>query len=252
MKPFDKILITEISDPVFVFSEKGRVFEMKNRKHFGISFCESGQITYVMNGKKFVSDRQHAVLLPMGGNYQLIGDAKGVFPVINFQCSNFETDEISVFPLLNPDLCLKLCRKMQNIAMNEKNRFLMFSVFYELLSQVFVKEEPKNPLMPVKSFIEKNLSDPNLTNSVLAEKIGFSEVYLRKLFDKYYRTSPRQYVLELRLRKAKQMLSDTSFPVTEIAESCGFSSVYHFCRIFKEKVGVTPSRFADLSRIHEI
>ena len=75
---------------------------------------------------------------------------------------------------------------------------------------------------------------------------------MRKLFLSYYHITPKQYVLDIRIRKAKQLLCDTPFSVTAIAEECGFSSVYHFCRVFKEKTGFTPTEYANLNKIYQI
>ena len=252
MNMIDNPVVTEIMKPLFVFSEKGRVLEMKNRKHFGISFCEEGKITYVMNGKKYVSHPGNAVLLPKGGNYTLIGEIKGIFPVINFECTGLDLSEITEISISNSESCIKICKKIQNHFLYDQNRYRIFSSFYELLDLVFTSEERQNPLIPAISFIEKHISDPDLTNAVLAKYIGFSEVYTRKLFIKHYHITPKQFILELRLRKAKQLLSDTSLPVSVIAEASGFSCVYHFSRAFKEKVGMTPTEFANHNRSYEI
>ena len=102
MNIFENIIITDIQEPVIVHSQKGRQFQMKNRLYFGLSLCISGQITYTMNGKKFVSDKNCAVLLPKGSSYSLSGEKEGLFPLINFDCNNLKCDEIVVIPLDNP------------------------------------------------------------------------------------------------------------------------------------------------------
>ena len=107
-------------------------------------------------------------------------------------------------------------------------------------------------MVSVIEYIEKNLSDPLLSNAQLAKQVGFSEVYLRKLFLKHYGTTPKQYILDIRLQKAKQLLAETPFSVTAVAEECGFSSVFHFCRAFKQKTGMTPSEFSKRYHIQEI
>jgi AraC-like DNA-binding protein len=105
----------------------------------------------------------------------------------------------------------------------------------------FVKS--KAPLSSIIHFIENNLSDNSISNTSLAQKAGISEVYLRKLFISNLGITPKQYILDLRLKKAKQLLTDTNHTVTTISEKCGFTSPYHFSRIFKEKTGVTPTQY---------
>ena len=54
------------------------------------------------------------------------------------------------------------------------------------------------------------------------------------------------------LPQAKQMLVDTPFTVTAIAEECGFSSVYHFCRAFRQRTGKTPTQYAAENRTYQL
>ena len=49
-------------------------------------------------------------------------------------------------------------------------------------------------------------------------------------------------------RRAKQLLETGNLSVTQVAEKCGFSGVYHFCRSFKNITGLTPTQFAKQSQ----
>ena len=71
-----------------------------------------------------------------------------------------------------------------------------------------------------------------------------SEVHFRKLFAEKYNTTPKQYIIDVRMKKAKQMLRASNLAVTEIAYMCGFTSLYSFSRAFKDKTGQTPSEYA--------
>ena len=75
---------------------------------------------------------------------------------------------------------------------------------------------------------------------------------MRKLFIHHLNTTPKQYILEQRLQKAKGLLTDTSLTVTAISENCGFSSIYHFSREFKKKNGITPSQYAESHKIFKM
>ncbi len=48
------------------------------------------------------------------------------------------------------------------------------------------------------------------------------------------------------------MLVDTPFTVAAVAEECGFSSLYNFCRTFKNKTGMAPREYANINRIYQI
>jgi len=226
---------------------------MTDRSSYGLSLCASGKITYTMNGKTYISHQRNAVLLPQGGTYTLFGDAEGLFPVINFECKNFNCNEIMVFKLENPQAFLKSFEALKNLFLSNKNHLKIYSGFYELLNKIYYENlEKHTPLDSAIQFIDKNIQNSALSNTCIAKQIGISEVYLRKLFLSYYHITPKQYVLDIRIRKAKQLLCDTPFSVTAIAEECGFSSVYHFCRAFKNKTGMAPTEYANLNKIYQI
>ena len=96
------------------------------------------------------------------------------------------------------------------------------------------------------------MSLPDITNKNLAEICNISEIYFRKLFLKAYGVTPKQYIIDTRIKRAKQFLSDGNLKVISVAEECGFSNQYHFSRIFKEKTGVTPTDYGKENRIYKI
>lgn len=253
MNSLNNIIITDIQPPMIVQSKKGREFQMTNRQSYGLSLCISGQITYEMNNKTYISNPNNAVLLPQGGTYSLFGDKEGLFPVVNFTCTNFHCDEILIFELEQAQVCIKKFETLKNLFQGGNSSLEIYSCFYDLLGKVFSVNEKKPASLDFAiKYIAKNLQDPDMSNVSIAEKVGISEVYLRKLFLYYCGVTPKQYILEARIYKAKQMLVDTPFTITSIARDCGFSSVYHFCRAFKMRTGITPTQYADQNIIYEL
>ena len=251
MSLLENILITEMEPPVVVLFEKDRKVFMKDRWCFGLSLCKSGQITYKMNGKNFVCTEETAVILPQGQTYSIVGDKGGVFPVINFRCKNLDCTEITLINLQNPKVCIKDFETLKNLFTNNETLVKKMSAFYKLLDDLDTENSPKpKSLQSAIKYIEENLSDHALSNTELAERIGISEVYLRKLFKIHYKTTPKQYILEKRLQKSMQMLLETTLTVTVISQECGFSSPYHFCRAFKSKTGHTPAEYRKKFKIN--
>ena len=249
MDRLKNLVVTDIEMPQIVHSEKGREFQMIDRPTFGLSLCVDGQIIYTMHGKKFVSTAQTAVILPQGGNYTLYGEKDGIFPLINFRCEGFTCNEIIVIPLANPQSCLHCFEALKN----GQNQFQTFSSFYHLLDEITSRKSTQKPLLTrAMQYIEQNLPLPTLTNASIAGALDISEVYLRKLFITHLNTTPKQYILDLRIQKAKSLLTDTPLTVTAISENCGFSSIYHFSREFKKKNGITPSQYAENHKIFKM
>ena len=252
MDLFQNITVTAVEELFTVHFPKGRTMQMRDRASFGLSFCVSGQLTYTMGPQQIISDPDHAVLLPLGGSYRIHGDKEGIFPVINFSCTGLDCDRIQAFSLANPQSCLRDVEVLRNFLQLGSSRMQIFSTFYSLLDKITDDRRRADPLVPVIRCIEEHLTDPALDNLFLARQAHISETYLRKLFQRYYRTTPKQYILELRLQKAKLLLADNTLSVTEVAYKSGFSSVYHFCKAFKARTGITPTGYAASHRRQNI
>ncbi len=253
MDILDNIVITDITEIVTVSSSRGRTAKITNRPSYGLSFCTEGQITYTQNGKEYISDPAHAVILPMGESYSIYGDKKGVFPVINFGCSEFLCDEIIVIPIGNPESYIKDYEQMKSLMLFRKNRTKIISILYSIIHRLSVSGSiSSETLLPAIRYLESNYTNPNLTNALLAHQCAISEVYFRKLFSKHYNTTPKQYVMDIRIDKAKQLLTDGILKINVISEKSGFSNSYHFCRVFKEKTGLTPTEYMKQNKIYKI
>lgn len=249
MHNLNNIVVSDIVDITSVFSKKGRFEKMNNRKHYGLSFCTEGQITYTLNNKSYVSDPHHAVILPKGQNYTICGDKTGVFPVINFECADFLSDTFIVLPIENTDILMRDFIQLKKLQLFEKNRAKVISIFYNIIYNLSVSVLSGNGiLLPAIKYLENNYSSPNLTNEILAEKCHISEIHFRNLFKEHYGTTPHQYIIDVRINKAKQLLADGMLKINTISEECGFSNPYHFSRLFKEKTGLTPTEYLNQNR----
>lgn len=228
---------------------KGAAAEIKKRPSYGLSFCCEGQITYTLDGVDYISDPNCAIILPKERTYSLRVDKSGYFPLINFDCDGFLCDRHIVLPLKNPSALIKECEYIKKLSLFEKNRPKMMSAFYSLIDGIISQtEESSSVIGGALTYLEANLSDPTLDNEKLAKQANISEVYFRQLFLKQFGITPRQYIINARVAKAKQLLSSGNKKISAIAEECGFQSVYHFCRCFKDRCGMTATEYASLNR----
>ena len=81
-------------------------------------------------------------------------------------------------------------------------------------------------------------SDININK--VAEEVGISERYLRNLFSQYLNLSPLDYLNQIRINKAVELLRNTEMSIKEVCFQCGFQSPQYFSRIFKQQMGVSP------------
>lgn len=250
---FEKIFLNDCPKVVTVYSEKGKNEIMNNRRTYGFSFCESGKITYFHKGKQIVSEPGKVIFHPKGSTYRIERNKTGIFYVISFNCENDPGDEFEVKSIEHNEQLIKTLKKMKEMQLFKGNDYGAMSIFYNILSLITEKkQEISGALKPAMAFLEKNYADSSLTNAVLAEKCNISEVYFRRLFLQSFGKTPRQYIIDVRISKAKQLLADGIYKVNAVAEQSGFSNSYHFCRVFKEKVGITPTEYMEKNRIYKI
>lgn len=141
---------------------------------------------------------------------------------------------------------------MKALSLFEENRAEIMSIFYSILHRLSLESSVRNVIIPAIKYIESNYQNPKLSNAALAKKCNISEVYFRKIFTETYKTTPKQFIVDMRINKAKQLLSDGILNIGAVAERCGFSNQYHFCRLFKEKTGLTPTEYMKQHRIYKI
>ena len=93
-----------------------------------------------------------------------------------------------------------------------------------------------------KRYIDENFPNrfPDVTET--AHAIGCSPNYLSSLFLRAHGVTVKEYVNTLKFNYARRMLEESSYNVSEIAGSCGFSDVIYFSRQFRARFGYTPSQ----------
>ncbi|WP_171691677.1 response regulator transcription factor [Paenibacillus germinis] len=85
----------------------------------------------------------------------------------------------------------------------------------------------------------------------VASQVGYSMPYFSTMFKKTTGRTFTQYIMELRINKAKQMISTTNLRTNEIAERVGLENYRHFNKIFKRIVGMNPSDYRQSSKHNE-
>src|SRR5690625_262845 len=104
------------------------------------------------------------------------------------------------------------------------------------------KEMFNGEIYRVKRYINRNYNE-NLTLKKIAAKFYMNPVYLGQLFKKTYGIYFKDYLLNVRIEKAKQMLRQTDMRIYEVAEKVGFGSPDYFVTQFEKTEGSTPSKY---------
>ncbi|MFH1969977.1 MAG: AraC family transcriptional regulator [Verrucomicrobiota bacterium] len=95
-------------------------------------------------------------------------------------------------------------------------------------------------LLPALELIEQQLDNPSLAIGDLAQKVGVSEVYLRRLFRTVTGLGPAAFIQRRRIERACTLLRQTSTNIKQIAANTGFGDLTFFYHVFKCWTGITP------------
>jgi len=143
---------------------------------------------------------------------------------------------------------LKILLGMKKEMIGKKSHYelMLQGMLMELLVEIArlssVKSNSETDFTQIKNFLDENFSR-QIDCNILAELSGYSYHRFRHLFKELYGLSPYQYLMQIRLWNAADMLKSTSFSVSRIALETGFSDVSQFCSLFRKKYGCTPGQF---------
>lgn len=87
--------------------------------------------------------------------------------------------------------------------------------------------------------MEATLAEP-IPQTEIARRVGLSRRQLERLFARHIRRSPAQFYLELRLDRARRLLSQTELPIVDLALASGFASPSHFSKCYRQMYGKSP------------
>jgi len=244
MNVFSLLTVTEIDGVMVVDNAQGTERQVESRHACGLSFCTAGKLTYTCGGTVTESVPGTAVLLPEGSVYRLRCSEAGRFPLINFHCTPESRPEgFAAAGLRSDGYYLGAFARLQTLCLHPGSRQQAMALLYEMLDRLGQENRAQRRLEAAAAYMEAHFADPALDNAALAEMSHVSEVYFRRLFAREYGVPPHHYLQSLRMTRARQLLGSTALSVSQVAEQCGYASVYHFCRSFRQATGATPTEY---------
>jgi len=181
-------------------------------------------------------------------HWELLPSIRQQFPSLEISSELFEIDEDrytcagGIAPLdmilceirdrLGADIASRISEHYMCERVRDKNDRQLIRI-----AQRIGTSQPK--LIEAVSLMEANISEP-LTMSELSHHIELSKRQLERLFKRYLQCVPSRYYLELRLENARRLLLQTAVPIATIATECGFVSLPHFSKCYRNIFSVPP------------
>jgi len=228
----------------------------KHRERWAVALKLGGKTIYTVNGEQVLSDGLHPVILPKGCDYSWKCVESGECMIIEFDAAQ-EAREIFSFEILDNSFLTTAFQKIEKSlyvstsACQLECKHLLYGILYSLAklnTKEYIPNDKRKILQPAVKYIIETYYSSDITNDLLAQYCGISTIYFRKIFEQVYGVSPIKYLHELRINKAKAILSSDYESIGQVAGSVGYNSIYHFSKMFRQHTGMSPTEYAKTSR----
>ncbi len=126
------------------------------------------------------------------------------------------------------------------------NHLLGYAYSYDKQSS-FEEMKATTQINKAKIIILDNLH-AHIAPEEIAAKLNMSYSWFRRIFKQYTGFSPSQYIIELRIQRSKELLTNTDMSSQEIAYEAGFENPDYFCTLFKKKTGMNPFKYREFTQ----
>jgi len=251
----NNLYITKIRNVIKSFNKQyNKLLYVKSRRSDAFVYIISGSCTYNFDdGNEFTVRKGDIMYLSNKANYTMkihTTDYRYIF--CDFEFDGDYDCKSDVYSLESPSYAENLFYKLLKVYSSPsrssfaESMAILYNIYGLVLStanEVYLENFSKKRISDAKEYIDKNFKDSSLCVSFLSEKAGISEVYFRKLFKSQYHISPSQYIISIRLERAKELMKYPFLSLEECALQSGFSTLQYFCRVFKKKTGTTPAKY---------
>ena len=151
------------------------------------------------------------------------------------------------------DWCEPICTLVNSFLKSERNQLELLSLLFLLFSRMpapAMKDNNSYDEQYYQTALEyiRNNYTYDLKVQDIADYVGIDRTYLYKIFMKEANISPKQYLLQFRIRASVKLLQSQKYTITETAYSCGFRDAASFCSHFRQQIGMTPRQYKERIR----
>lgn len=131
------------------------------------------------------------------------------------------------------------------VSLYENLRSIFLSLFEKIIQNDNTQNSRTDIILKVDAYMKKHYREPVNTKSI-AEIFGFTPAYLSKMFRDYKSITPADYIIQLRMEKAKELLSSSpGCKIKDIAASVGYEDSLYFSKVFKKTTGMSPRQYIE-------
>ncbi len=250
----DEFQISKIALCILVKQGTGQLVH-KNRPSHGLVFQITGKKRYVFdNGDTLTVKEGDVFYLPIASTYIVENIADGDCMAVNFELFDASiTYDPFVFSFMLGEQFQQKFKTIVDAWTAKKPGFQTkcFSLLYDIIyniqkesNKVYTAPSAKKIAIAAREYINKNLSDQELTVEKIATRFEISPEYFRRLFKDVYGSSPKQFIIKARMEYAAELILSGEFSISNICHMCGYDNESYFSTEFKRFYHIQPSQYA--------
>jgi YesN/AraC family two-component response regulator len=237
-----------------------------------LSFIISGSVDYLIEGEKYTLKKGQVLISNPGIYHKELFDSNtncrelhiGLTNLNLFNNTRKNYIDLGAKNILTmekyKDEILKNCLEIieEQKKYNQTSPFMLKSLVMKLLVLLhrelneevpninshefsFKSREKKALVESITSYLSKNYTE-DISLYTLSKNMYLSPVYISKIFKDVMGDSPINYLIQIRLSKAKELLKDNNLSIKAIANLVGYNDPYYFSKLYKKYYGISPNK----------
>lgn len=226
----------------------------------GIVIPISGRAHYNIDKTNYELERGNILFAgsSMPLDKTVLGDKPWIYFLVHYKVTNCEVSPVN---FMAQHFELKICEKntmrllsrLQELSqvaseMTGMSRLKMGNLLRQLIQEIleysmcYSWDSEADKVNQTESYIKSHYSE-ELTMSQLADRIGWDQKKLNYAFTKQVGISPKKYLIQYRIDRAKSLLANENFQIGDVALQVGYEDPFLFSRMFKKYTTLSPSQF---------
>ncbi len=254
----------------YLYSLENRVHTFTDKLEFCIRCSSSAKIAIdIIDGKEHRTPFPHIIVKRPGVNHSYSFNQPR--DAVYFQYSPEHESQMVAAKLITdpsiweftitPEISVKL-QNIKTLLESSQKKYVadhldlaalnIIELLIEQKNSIINKTDPhEEDIRKIASYFNLNFKEDINLEKLLSE-FGFAKRSFFRYWKKYYKSTPAEYIKDLKIKYACSLLLETTIPVWQITEELNFKNVYYLCKIFKDKFGITPQEFRkNLGKLHE-